>query len=84
MPLLYTVTSLMAFILYAADKSAAKKHRRRIRETTLLALGQLGGWPGALLAQQLFRHKTKKRSFQWKFWITVGLNLGAAAYWTFH
>ncbi|WP_147463771.1 DUF1294 domain-containing protein, partial [Pseudomonas amygdali] len=31
----------------------------------------LGGWPGALLAQQVFRHKTRKVSFQIVFWLIV-------------
>ena len=31
----------------------------------------LGGWPGALLAQQLLRHKTKKTSYQVVFWLIV-------------
>jgi len=35
-----------------------------------------GGWPGALVAQKLFHHKTKKLSFRIVFWITVALNCG--------
>ena len=31
----------------------------------------LGGWPGALIAQQVFRHKTRKASFQTVFWLIV-------------
>jgi hypothetical protein len=34
------------------------------------------GWPGALVAQQAFRHKSKKESFRFVFWITVILNMG--------
>lgn len=37
----------------------------------LHALELLGGWPGALLAQQLLRHKTKKTSYQVVFWLTI-------------
>ncbi|BBJ96181.1 hypothetical protein Xcc1_19110 [Xanthomonas campestris pv. campestris] len=36
----------------------------------------LGGWPGALLAQEWFRHKCSKAAFQLAFWITAGLNVG--------
>ena len=38
---------------------------------TCSAVELLGGWPGALLAQQLLRHKTKKTSYQGVFWLIV-------------
>ncbi len=73
----YFIASTITFILYALDKSAAKNNRWRIEENTLHLCGLIGGWPGALLAQRLFRHKTKKTSFQIIFWITVVFNVGA-------
>lgn len=75
-PVIYLGTSLVAFLAYAFDKSAALNDRWRTSESTLLVLGLLGGWPGALLAQRMFRHKSAKTSFQAAFWITVVLNLG--------
>jgi hypothetical protein len=36
----------------------------------------LGGWPGALVAQKVFRHKTQKVAFQRVFWVAVVVNLG--------
>ncbi|MFP5341147.1 MAG: DUF1294 domain-containing protein, partial [Gammaproteobacteria bacterium] len=33
-----------------------------------------GGWPGALVAQQVFRHKTRKLSYQLTFWLIVVLH----------
>jgi uncharacterized membrane protein YsdA (DUF1294 family) len=39
----------------------------------LHALAPLGGWPGALLAQRLFHHKTLKMSFQLVFRLTAAL-----------
>lgn len=77
MPALYGVLSLVAVAAYGIDKSAARGHRRRISEQTLLTLGAFGGWPGALIAQQLFRHKTRKRSFRRAFWGTVAVNVVA-------
>lgn len=73
--LAYAAMSLLCFMAYALDKSAARSGRWRIRETTLLMLGLLCGWPGAVLAQQLLRHKTTKPSFQIAFWVTVLLNV---------
>ena len=71
---LYLGASMIAFAAYALDKSAAIKARRRIRESSLHLLGIFGGWPGALAAQQLLRHKSSKLSFQAVFWVTVTLN----------
>jgi uncharacterized membrane protein YsdA (DUF1294 family) len=73
----YGIASVLCFIAYAVDKSAAIGRRRRIPECTLLLLGALGGWPGALLAQQLLRHKTLKTAFLIAHWCTVAVNLTA-------
>jgi len=68
--------SSITFILYALDKQAAKKQRWRIKETTLHMLALFGGWPGALLAQQLFRHKSAKGRFKLILWLTIISNIG--------
>ena len=60
---LYMVASLLTFIMYAVDKSAAQKGSWRTQESTLHLLSLAGGWPGALVAQQKLRHKSKKQSF---------------------
>ncbi|WP_298407964.1 DUF1294 domain-containing protein [Janthinobacterium sp.] len=82
--LVYGVLSLSCFVAYAIDKSAAKQGRWRTSERTLLLLGLLCGWPGAVLAQQWLRHKSGKRSFRVLFWITVALNIGAFVYFSMH
>ena len=74
---LYIVGSLFTFIMYAADKSAARKGNWRTKESTLHLLSLAGGWPGALIAQQKLRHKSKKQSFRSVFWVTVLINCGA-------
>jgi len=64
--------SVITVAVYTADKSRASRNNgNRVAENALLALGFVGGWPGALLAQQVFRHKTRKVSFQVKFWCSV-------------
>ena len=60
--------SLVAFILYGADKYKAKKGRWRIKESVLLLFGFLGGAVGALVGMNLFRHKTKH-------WYFIAINL---------
>ena len=71
----YLVTSILSLIVYAADKKAATTGGWRISESSLLALGIVGGWPGAIVGQQLFRHKTRKVGFRSAFWGTVVLNV---------
>lgn len=74
---LYVTASFVAFLAYRSDKRAAQEDRWRTPESTLLLFGLIGGWPGALLAQRLLRHKSSKPSFQLAFWITVLINVGA-------
>ncbi len=73
---IYIVASILTFIMYFLDKSAARKGRWRTRESTLHMLSLVGGWPGALIAQQKLHHKTQKQSFRYVFWLTVLLNIG--------
>ncbi|RYF16673.1 MAG: DUF1294 domain-containing protein [Comamonadaceae bacterium] len=73
----YLVASLVAFVAYAIDKSAATRGEWRTQESTLHLLALAGGWPGALLAQQLFRHKSAKAEFRTVFWATVIFNVAA-------
>jgi len=74
---LYLVGSVIAYVAYAVDKSAAKHGQWRTNENTLHLLSLIGGWPGALVAQKRLRHKSRKASFQIVFWTTVVLNCGA-------
>jgi uncharacterized membrane protein YsdA (DUF1294 family)/cold shock CspA family protein len=74
---LYFVASTVTFIAYALDKSAARNDRWRTQESTLHLFALVGGWPGAIAAQRLLRHKSKKQSFQIMFWATVVLNCSA-------
>lgn len=71
----YASLSLWCFATYAYDKRQAQSGGWRTPESTLHTLALLGGWPGALLAQQWLRHKSSKASFRTVFWFTVGLNM---------
>lgn len=73
---LYLGGSLITFLLYAKDKAAAQKGTWRTSESTLHLFSLAGGWPGALVAQQKLRHKSRKQPFRIVFWLTVLLNCG--------
>lgn len=77
---LYALASLVCFGMYAADKAAAKAGRWRTSESQLLLAGLACGWPGAIVAQKLMRHKSSKQSFKQRFLVTVMLNMAAFAY----
>ena len=79
-PIYYLVLSVMTFIAYAIDKWAALNNRWRTQEGTLHLLALIGGWPGALIAQQVLRHKSRKESFRVVFWATVVLNCATFAW----
>lgn len=70
----YIIISGITFFAYFVDKSAAQDGDWRIPEDMLHILSMLGGWAGALAAQVLIRHKSKKISFRRVFWVTVALN----------
>ena len=74
---LYLAVSAFTFLVYTKDKWAARTRRWRTQESTLHTLALIGGWPGALLAQQVLRHKSRKNAFQFMFWTTVVLNCAA-------
>ena len=69
------IVNLVTYAVWGMDKSAARTGRRRVPEATLLALCLLGGWPFGLLATRVFRHKTSKKAFIYKFYTVVGLQV---------
>lgn len=71
----YLGLSAAAFVMYGVDKSAAVHGRWRTPELWLHMVSLAGGWPGALVAQHVFRHKTRKQPFRTVFWATVALNV---------
>ncbi|WP_418120170.1 DUF1294 domain-containing protein [Variovorax sp. 350MFTsu5.1] len=73
--------SLLTFFVYGFDKNAAQAGRWRTAENTLHLLSLAGGWPGAWIAQRLFRHKVSKTNFMAVYWATVLAHLAAVGAW---
>ncbi|MCM2473781.1 DUF1294 domain-containing protein [Rhizobium sp. CG5] len=61
--LIVALYNAVVFCVYWWDKMAARDGGWRIRESTLLTLALLAGSPGALLACNILRHKTRKQPF---------------------
>ncbi|TXH88596.1 MAG: DUF1294 domain-containing protein [Rhodoferax sp.] len=71
----YLGMSVVTFGFYWVDKRAAEANAWRISESTLITLGALCGWPGAVVGQHVFQHKTIKESFRIQHWVSVIFNL---------
>lgn len=74
-PAIYLASSLVTFLIFAWDKRAAINKRPRIAEKTFYLLSVLGGWPGALIGQHQFRHKTQKQPFKSFLWLSICVNI---------
>ncbi|AHE70430.1 MULTISPECIES: DUF1294 domain-containing protein [Enterobacter] len=69
--------NVLTLAMYGTDKMAARRAMRRVPEATLLVFGLIGGWPGAIIGQQLFRHKTQKQPFKTYFIVSVIVSISA-------
>ena len=78
--LLFAILSLLAFILYGADKRRARQGLWRISEKTLLLTSFLGGALGGLAAMQLFRHKTRHWYFYAVNFLGLAWQIGLVVY----
>ena len=67
--------NLATILLYGYDKLAARSDWGRVPETVLHGFAFLGGTPGAVLAQNAFRHKTVKSKFRRAFWVLTTLQV---------
>ena len=69
------LVNALTLAIYGVDKMAARRTWRRVPEATLLTFGLLGGWAGAIVGQQLFRHKTQKQPFKTWFLMSVVVSI---------
>lgn len=67
--------SAVTFCVYGLDKFKARKGLWRVPEKTLHALELCCGWPGAMAAHKVLRHKSFKPSFRRVFWAMAVLNV---------
>lgn len=77
--LIWIGINVIAFLAFGWDKRQAERDGWRIAERTLIGLALFGGALGALIGQQVFRHKTRKQPFRTLLWLAAVINLLAAA-----
>ena len=64
--------NITTLLLYAYDKVIAGGTATRVPEVVLHTLALLGGSPMAIVGQKVFRHKTRKSTFQaWQYGVIV-------------
>jgi uncharacterized membrane protein YsdA (DUF1294 family) len=76
---IYLIGSSVAFVLFGVDKRAARQRSWRVSERTLLLSALCFGFAGALVAQRLFRHKTRKQPFATILLAISALHVGLIA-----
>lgn len=67
--------SVLTFLTWGWDKSAAMHGRWRIPERTMLIMILLGGAAGGALGMSFFHHKTRKTLFRSVLWVAGILQL---------
>lgn len=75
------LVNVLTFLAFWQDKAAARAGEWRVPERTLLGLALVGGSIGAVLAQRLLRHKTRKEPFRSILALIIGCQLALALVW---
>lgn len=70
--------NLWTLLAFWQDKQRARTGGWRISEDNLLCLAAAGGWPAALVARNVFHHKTRKEPFSTHLQLIAMLEGGAA------
>jgi uncharacterized membrane protein YsdA (DUF1294 family) len=63
----FAALSAVTFLTFGFDKWRASRSGSRVPELSLAMLGALGGWLGGLFGMIVFRHKTAKWTFKFKY-----------------
>jgi len=78
------VMSVVAFVYFGIDKRRANLDKHRISERQLHLLSLFGGWPGAVIGQQKFRHKTIKMSFRVVLCTIIACHVAVSGWFIYH
>ena len=75
------VWNLFALAVMGWDKRRAEHGGRRVPEIKIWLIAWLAGFPGVLVGMAAFRHKTRKKSFQWRLAVAIILSPAWVAVW---
>ena len=67
----FAAFSAVTFLAFGFDKWRAGRAGQRVSEFALVMFGALGGWPGGLFGMVVFRHKTAKWTFKFKYAVAL-------------
>lgn len=82
--LTYLVNSLITFIIYGYDKRAAAAGKWRISEWAIHLMELIGGWPGGLIGQPIFKHKINwGKEFRFKV-VSLMIRVVHLGYWLWY
>lgn len=76
--------NVLTFLMFGWDKWMAQGQAWRTPEKVLWLLSLLGGSIGAISGMQMFRHKTKKVSFQFVLILILVVQAMAVAAWLYY
>ncbi|CAN7537240.1 DUF1294 domain-containing protein [Pararhizobium sp. LjRoot238] len=79
--LIVLLINLIIFCVFWWDKDAARKGQWRVPESRLLCLALIGGSPGAVAAQRLLRHKTRKEPFRTQLMLICAMHVVGLVAW---
>lgn len=74
------IINMVVLVVYGGDKLLAKLGSWRVPEKVLLLFAVLGGSIGALLAMQIFRHKTQHLKFRYGVPLILLLQIAVIVY----
>lgn len=63
----FAAFSAVTFLAFGFDKWKASRSGQRVSEFVMVMLGALGGWIGGFIGMMVFRHKTAKWTFKFKY-----------------
>ena len=75
----YLYISILTLLIYGIDKLLAKMKWKRVPERWFHTLSLIGGFPGAFLGMNIFKHKTNKPKFRWMILASLLLHLSVIA-----